>query len=267
MARVTRRRFLSVSAAGAAAGVSPGGPSPIRVEHVAFSYEDFRYRVPIKFGGVVADRVTLLNVDCVVRTANGGAASGFGSMPLGNIWAFPSKAMPYDTTLAAMKALAERIAKLTAACPERGDPIGLNRRLEPAYLRAADEASRALGLPEPIPKLATLVVASPFDAVLHDAYGKAHGLNCYRTYGPDHLPHDLGHYLGAGVRGEHLGRYVLADPKKRLPVYHLVGAVDPILESDLGQRLHHGHLPPHRTGPGRGVGTLLMRRGREEGER
>lgn len=94
MALVGRRRFLSVSAASAVAGfspkglspggVSPGRPSPIRVEHVAFSYEDFHYRVPIKFGGVVVDRVTLLNVDCVVRTARGGAASGFGSMPLGN---------------------------------------------------------------------------------------------------------------------------------------------------------------------------------------
>jgi L-alanine-DL-glutamate epimerase-like enolase superfamily enzyme len=250
MARVTRRRFLSASAASAvagfspngfsSAGVSPGRPSPIRVEHVALRYEDFRYRVPIKFGGVVVDRVTLLNVDCVVRTASGGAASGFGSMPLGNVWAFPSRAMPYDTTLAAMKALAERIAKLTAACPERGHPIELNRLLEPAYLRAAGEVSTALGLPEPIPKLATLVVASPFDAALHDAYGKAHGLNCYRTYGPDHLPRDLGHYLGPEFRSEHLDRYVLADPKKHLPVYHLVGAVDPILETDLGQRLNDG---------------------------
>ena len=31
------------------------------------------------------------------------------------------------------------------------------------------------------------MVASPFDAALHDAYGKAHGLNCYHTYGPDFL--------------------------------------------------------------------------------
>jgi L-alanine-DL-glutamate epimerase-like enolase superfamily enzyme len=255
MARVTRRGFLSAASAVAAvppvravARAAPARvpsrpptlPGPIRVEHVALAYEDFRYRAPLKFGGTVVDRVTLLNVTCVVRTASGGAATGFGSMPLGNVWAFPSKALSYETTLSAMKALAERVATLTAACPERGHPIDLNRALEPLYLRAAAEVSVALRLTEPIPKLATLVVASPFDAALHDAYGKAHGLNCYRTYGPDHLPHDLGHYLGKEFAGDHLGRHVLTDPKPRLPVYHLVGAVDPILESDLGQRLNDG---------------------------
>ena len=53
--------------------------------------------------------------------------------------------------------------------------------LEPAYFRAADELTAQRQLPEPIPPLATLVVASPFDAAIHDAFGKAHGLNCYRT--------------------------------------------------------------------------------------
>jgi hypothetical protein len=28
------------------------------------------------------------------------------------------------------------------------------------------------------------VVASPFDAAVHDAFGKLHGLHSYRTYGP-----------------------------------------------------------------------------------
>ena len=36
-------------------------------------------------------------------------------MPFGNVWSFPSREMSYDTTLGAMKALAERVAKITAA--------------------------------------------------------------------------------------------------------------------------------------------------------
>ena len=48
-----------------------------------------------------------------------------------------------------------------------------------------------LTLPAPIPKLCTLVTASPFDAAIHDAFGKLHGRNCYRTYGPDLMPTTL----------------------------------------------------------------------------
>ena len=96
-----------------------------------FGYEDYIYRTPIKFGGAMVDRVTLLNVHCTVRTGAGKTAKGFGSMPLGNIWSFPSQTMSYDTTLGAMKALAERIAKITAGYKEAGHPIDINVALEP----------------------------------------------------------------------------------------------------------------------------------------
>jgi L-alanine-DL-glutamate epimerase-like enolase superfamily enzyme len=220
----------------------PSGPASkaIGIEDVSHSYEDYLYRTPIKFGGMVVDRVTLLNVHCVLRTGSGRTARGFGSMPLGNVWAFPSRLMSYQTTLGAMKALASRIAKLTVAYRDPGHPIDLNRALEPAYLRAADEVSQQLNLAEPIPKLATLVTASPFDAALHDAFGKAHSLSCYRTYGPEFMAHDLAHYLGPEFKSEYLDRYVLKDPKPRLPLYHLVGALDPIVESDIKQRVGDG---------------------------
>ena len=76
--------------------------------------------------------------------------------------------------------------------------------LEPRYHaggRGGDDGTRSCA--EPIPPLCTLVGASPFDAALHDAFGKVHGLNCYHTYGPDFMTHDLGHYLGAEFAGEH----------------------------------------------------------------
>src|ERR1043166_3689971 len=114
-----------------------GKPTDIQPEEIAPSYEDFAYRTPIKFGGVALDRCTLLNVACTVRTLSGKVAGGFGSMPLGNVWAFPSKTMPYATTLGAMKALAERIARIMADCKEAGHPIDLTWALEPAYHRAA----------------------------------------------------------------------------------------------------------------------------------
>src|SRR4051812_17458352 len=77
----------------------------IRVEQMSFEYEDYKYRVPIKFGGTVLDRATIINVHCTVRTEAGQVAKGFGSMPMGNVWAFPSHTMNYEQTLGAMKAL------------------------------------------------------------------------------------------------------------------------------------------------------------------
>jgi L-alanine-DL-glutamate epimerase-like enolase superfamily enzyme len=208
----------------------------IRIDDVTFSFEDYRYRTPIKFGGVASDRVTVLNAECTVHTRAGKRSRGFGSMPLGNVWSFPAKTLGYDQTLAAMKALTARIADLTRRCTDFGHPIDLTWALEPEYLKAA----AAVDVGEPIPVLCTLVCASPFDAALHDAFGKAHGLNCYHTYGPDFMSHDLGHYLGADFSGETLDRYVRKSPQPRMPLYHLIGALDPLEEQDLTRRIGDG---------------------------
>jgi L-alanine-DL-glutamate epimerase-like enolase superfamily enzyme len=237
MNNLTRRGLLSLAPAILAARDRATG---VRVVEVSHSFEDFQMRTPLKFGGTVIDSCTLLNVRCTVSGPGGRTAHGFGSMPLGNAWSFPSKVMPYARTLGAMKALAARVAKITGDCRETGHPIDINVALEPAYLKAAEEVSRELALTEPIPKLCTLVTASPFDAAVHDAFGKLHGRNCYLTYGADLMPHDLARYLGPEFKGEYLERYVLKAPKPSMPLYHLIGAVDPIEESDIKKRIGDG---------------------------
>ncbi len=215
-------------------------PSAIRVQEVSHSYQDFHYRAPYKFGGVAVDRVTLLNVECVVSLPNGRSAKGFGSMTMGNIWSFPSRVMTYDQTLAAMKNLAGKINTLTGGYREYGHPIDLNVALEPSYFAAAADVSRELHLTEPIPKLCMLVTASPFDAALHDAFGKIHGRNVYHTYGPDLLPNDLSKYLGKDYSGRWLHQYLLDRPTPAMPVYHSVGALDPLTPADVKIPIHDG---------------------------
>jgi hypothetical protein len=161
-------------------------------------------------------------------------------MPLSNVWAFPSRLLTYDQTLNAMKTLASRIADITRQHRESGHPIDLGVSLEHEYVAAASEVTEQIRLAEPIPRLAVLVTASPFDAALHDAYGKLHGLNCYHTYGPDFMNHDLGHYLGKEFSGERLDRYILREPQPRMPLYHLVGALDPLTDADVKQRIGDG---------------------------
>ena len=118
--------------------------------------------------------------------------------------------------------------------------MDINVALEEEWLKAAAAVSRELKLAEPIPKLCTLVVASPFDAALHDAFGKVHGVSAYRTYGPEFMTWDLSRYLGAAFKGEYLNRYVNPEPQPRMPLYHLIGAVDPLVDSDIQKRINDG---------------------------
>jgi L-alanine-DL-glutamate epimerase-like enolase superfamily enzyme len=237
-----RREFFHTAAALCAmpAIVKAPHPAAIRIEEITHSYQDFHYRAPYKFGGVAVDRVTLLNVECVVSVPNGRSARGFGSMTMGNIWSFPSRLMTYDQTLGAMKALAEKMNAITRSYREYGHPIDLNFALEPSYLNAGGDVTRELNLAEPIPKLCTLVTASPFDAALHDAFGKIHRRNVYQTYGPDLLPNDLSKYLGKEYAGRRLHQFLLTRPTPAMPLYHSVGALDPLIASDITQPIHDG---------------------------
>src|SRR5574339_299628 len=108
---------------GRAPAVVTPRPTDIRIVEVAHQFEEFRYRAPYQFGGRTVDRVTILNVTCRVRTGAGADARGFGSMTLGNAWAFP--AAPHDVGLEAMKGLAGDLRAITAACDESGHPIDL----------------------------------------------------------------------------------------------------------------------------------------------
>jgi L-alanine-DL-glutamate epimerase-like enolase superfamily enzyme len=247
----TTRRSLLKRAVAMAAGIAgaPGGFSilraairktDIRVDDVSIAYEEYKYRTPIKFGGHVVDRATILNVNCSVRTGDGRTGKGFGSMPLGNIWSFPSNVMSYDTTLGAMQELAKQIAKVTRDYQEFGHPIDINWALDPVYRKSAAEVSGRLHLAEPIPPLCSLVTASAFDAAIHDAFGKVHRLNCYHTYGPEFMKYDLAHYLGPEYKGEYPNRYVTQEPKARMPLYHLVSAIDPIEDADVTRRINDG---------------------------
>src|SRR4029453_12495214 len=114
-------------------------PTDIRVREVSFDYEDFRYRTPIKFGGVALDRCTVLNVRIVVESGDGKSATGYGSMPLGNVWAFPSRVLTYDQTLGAMRFLASRVAEDYRACGLTGHPIDITHNLEPELLHAGND--------------------------------------------------------------------------------------------------------------------------------
>jgi L-alanine-DL-glutamate epimerase-like enolase superfamily enzyme len=161
-------------------------------------------------------------------------------MPLGNTWSFPSKKVAADQTVAAMQRLAEKLRVWLPSLDAIAHPVELSHLVEPEALRLAGETSRELNLIEPIPHLCTLVVASPFDAALHDAYGKVHSRHVYDCYGRQWMNADLSRYLDDQFRDEWLDRYTLRQPKPRMPLYHLIGALDALTEADVKEHLRDG---------------------------
>jgi hypothetical protein len=240
---LSRRRILQLAGGAAIAplqgcreasapAVTASRPTDIRVVEVQHELEHHAYRTPYQFGGRTVDRVTILNVHCRVRTGDGREAWGFGSMTLGNAWAYP--AASHDDGLKAMVDLAVELRAQTAACDDVGHPIDLFHVLEPAYLGAAASLSKTTGLSSPIPKLCTLVVASPFDAAIHD------GVSSYATYGPNFMRHDLSRDLGPAFAGEYIDRYVPTTPRPTTPLFHSVGASDPLEAADVRVHLEDG---------------------------
>src|SRR5262249_53073790 len=242
----SRRKFLQKATLASTAFIyknvfaTTAGPTDIRVEDLTFDYEEFLYRAPYKFGGVPVDRATILNVNVTVRTRDGKTVKGFGSMPMGNVWSFPSREMAYYRTLEAMKELAGRIAEITSGYKEYGHPIDINAALEPEYLKAAAEISKSPTLVAPIPNVCAMVTASPFDPAIHDGLGKVHNRSCYQTYGRDLMSRDLSAYLNADFKGEYLDRYILPKPKQQIAMFHSVGGADAVLPSELKERINDG---------------------------
>lgn len=214
----------------------------IRVKDLRVSYESFPYRRPYEFGRRSGDTCNLANVHATVETVDGHVGHGFGSMTMGVEWSFPSKILSFDTRFAAMKQLQQRILRINTAYTEPGHPIDINFRLAPEYLKAAAEVGHEMHLHEAVPKLFTLVTASPFDAAIHDAFGKVHNLNCYLTYGPEFMSYDLAHYLDHEPRfkGEYPSQYLLRAPKPWLWCNNSIGESDPIVASQIKKWLHDG---------------------------
>jgi L-alanine-DL-glutamate epimerase-like enolase superfamily enzyme len=247
----TRRAFVRGTVAGGISAAALGGgvtvlcgstkkKTDVRIEDISLSFEEFVFRTPLKFAGAVVDRQTMLTVDCAVRTAAGTVGKGFGTLPLNYTFTFPSKTLSPEARLAAMKALAQELAKVTGAYQEFCHPIDVNWELAPRYFKAAEEVSRRLQLADPVPRLCTLVTAGAFDAAIHDAFGKVHGISTFHTYGPEFMNHDLEHYLGAEYKAEYPNRYIRSEPRARMPLCHLISAVDPIVESENTRPIQDG---------------------------
>jgi L-alanine-DL-glutamate epimerase-like enolase superfamily enzyme len=212
----------------------------IRIVEATCRFEDVPFRAPLKFGGRVIDQTKLIEVEVEVETRSGRMGSGIGSMPVGNIWAWPSPQVLPAQSQEVMLKFAERVVELGNSFPDYGHPIDISYHLSGEYDHLARTLSRKSGLEETMPELAQLVAASPFDAALHDAFGRAHQKSSYQLLSSEFMTHDLAYYLDENFQGEYLDQYTLAEPQERLPLYHLVGAIDPLTAAEVDKPIGDG---------------------------
>lgn len=204
------------------------------------SFELVPFRSPLKFGGRVMDKATLINVEVRVETRNKRQEAGFGSMPAAAVWAWPSAAVPVEKAEEAMKQFATDVVELAADYPDYAHPIDITEQFAGEYEHLAKLVQQKQKLAEPLPVLAQLVAASPLDAALHDAYGRVHGKNSFNTLSSEYMNRDLSEYLDKSFKGEYLDKYTLREPKPTMPLYHLVGALDPLTAADVQKKIGDG---------------------------
>lgn len=199
-----------------------------------------RMRVPLKFGAQVVDSVTCVRVAVEVRTRAGARAVGWGETPLSVQWSWPSAA-DYERRQAALIRLCLACTRAIAGCGEWGHALEIGDVFRHGMLPSLALQSGDPALSEPIPELASLVCLSAVDLATHDAYGIAHGIDTYATYGPDHLSRDLADFYGGDLavddRAMFQGRYPAdfldLSPPSELLAWHLVGGLDPLDDGDL----------------------------------
>ncbi len=212
----------------------------VRILSASLWFLPVQTRVPLKFGSEVLTSVTCARVCIHVGANDGREVAGWGETPLSVQWVWPSIA-PYSERHETLMDFSARL------CTEWMNFDGAGHALEighdflfgqlPGILKSYNLEHRSGK--EPMPWLAALVCASAFDLALHDAYGVAGDCPTYQAYGSANLNRDLSAFLepaanaSADFAGAAPADFLVSAPKTKLPVWHLVGGMDPLTSDEL----------------------------------
>jgi len=204
----------------------------IRVERVETFQVPTVCRTPLKFGAVVVERSPLAYAKATVVNRAGRTATGWGAMFLMDLWAWPVSKAPHEAREWAMGDVLAAYAACVASRRGFAHPIEIFHETEPALADLSREASRRHTPEDAMPPLAALVAASPVDHALHDAFGRAAGIDSYAACGPEHMVGDLSRYLGGDYKDVYPSQHLRPAYLDAVPVFHLVGGLDVLREAD-----------------------------------
>lgn len=195
--------------------------------------------MPLKFGREVVEEVVCCRVRVKIADENGNFSEGWGETPLIAQWGWASEHLSLVERLDTMQNFCLRLAKAWTEFDETGHAFEVGyaflSQVLPSLLKQTNDERTGK---EPMPYLAALICNSPFDIALHDAYGNLVNLPIYETYCPPFMRYDLSAYLepddgNIDLRGKFPADFLVPNPPRKLPVWHLVGAKDPLTQDDL----------------------------------
>ncbi len=245
--KINRRGFLNAALGSGAAAVATSScriipsargrrgiypPGPSRVVEVSLRFEPIRLRVPLRFGTGLVETTTLATARVRLESPSGRQAEGLGQILLSELWAFPSAKVERADRQKAMQQAAEKAAVWLNAERPAAHPLEIGWALKKKAAVWCAEATASLSLAEPLPLLAGLNAISLFDAAVHDAFGKIHRRSAYDCYGRDLAP-DLSAFLGPRFRNRFASDYLRPRFAPAVPIWHLVGGVDKLRETEV----------------------------------
>jgi len=210
----------------------------IVLREVSLHFLPVEMRVPLKFGNQVLSSVTCARARVVVEGHAGKTATGWGETPLSVGWVWPSS-IDYEERHTAMKDFTILIAKTLNQWTESGHAMELGYDFIEHQLHRLQDDFNTNRTPEAaLPHLAALVCFSLFDIAIHDAYGKLHDRPVYETYNGEFLSRTLADFLeplagATSFEGKYPADFLVAKPSLKVPVWHLVGGLDPLSEDEL----------------------------------
>ncbi len=222
-------------------------PTDVRIASVSFCLLPVEMRMPLKFGAESVSSVNCIRVAITVEGSDGRQAVGWGETPLSVTWAWPSATMTYAARYDAMVAFCHQLAQGWADTATTGHPLEIGHGFLTETMPSLLEGFNASRADEPVPHLAALIAASAFDLAVHDAFGVLHNVDIYETYSAEYFSADLAAYLTPqddAVRfdGKYPADFLVSDPATLIPVWHLVGGLDPLETADCsGKEPHDGY--------------------------
>jgi L-alanine-DL-glutamate epimerase-like enolase superfamily enzyme len=213
-------------------------PTDVRIKDVSLFLLPVETRVPLKFGSETLLTVTCARANVTLEDRNGNVACGWGETPLSVQWVWPSS-VPYTERHAALIDFCEVLAAEWLKFDEFGHPVELSHLFQQDVLHTRQDEFNADRGGERMPYLAGLVAASVFDLAIHDAYGVLHNVDIYKTYNQQFMSQDLAQFLTpeseseVSFAGKYPADFLVESPPTTLPVWHLVGGLDPITPEEL----------------------------------
>jgi len=205
----------------------------VKVKDISIEYEEFEYRTPFKFGASIATHCVYSTCTVVLEDGGGKTASGTGALPMGTSWGWPSKKMDLKARREPLLEVQSEFGKRMLEAGVSGHPMDIAHEVKPVIEELRGAANDREKPVDPMPELAAIMACSPWDAAVHDAYGRLHGVSTFATYNQEFMPSDLSKYMGGEFKGKYPCDFLLGEIKPEIAILHLLGGLDKLTEDEL----------------------------------